>query len=213
MRLLPARWHSASSSHRFRSTRFHVHRPAAVTSPTSTAAIANRDRWNRLARCIIARWGSVQCRRSVSVRMPSHSRASAGAGSRAWRSRAARSASRSSARPATRLPLLAGQPVAQGVDQVIVCELVVLPARQGRLTLARGTFRVGGRDQAKLRVEDVDQVIEVPGAVRITRSFEQLLARSHLPLDVGAASREAELSAPPGRLSGGGDAREARSRR
>ena len=29
----------------------------------------------------------------------------------------------------TRLPLLAGQPVSQGVNQVIVCELVVLPAR------------------------------------------------------------------------------------
>ena len=33
----------------------------------------------------------------------------------------------------------------------------------------------------------MDQVVEVPGAVRITRGFEQFLARSHLPLDVGAA--------------------------
>ena len=48
-------------------------------------------------------------------------------------------------------------------------------------------FRVGRRDQAKLAVEDVDQVVEVPGAVRITRCFEQFLARSHLSLDVGAA--------------------------
>ena len=33
----------------------------------------------------------------------------------------------------------------------------------------------------------MDQVIEVPGAVRITRCFEQFLSRSHLSLDVGAA--------------------------
>ena len=31
------------------------------------------------------------------------------------------------------------------------------------------SFRVGGRDQAKLGVEDVDQVVEVPGAVRHNR--------------------------------------------
>ena len=49
------------------------------------------------------------------------------------------------------------------------------------------TFRVGGRDQAKLRVEDVDQVVEVSGSVRVSRCFEQFLARSHLSLDVGAA--------------------------
>ncbi len=53
--------------------------------------------------------------------------------------------------------------------------------------LTGGPFRVGRRDQAKLRVEDVDQVVEVPGAVRVTRCFEQFLTRSHLPLDVGAA--------------------------
>ena len=34
----------------------------------------------------------------------------------------------------TGLTLLAGQPVPQGVDQIIVCELVVLPARCGLLT-------------------------------------------------------------------------------
>ena len=77
---------------------------------------------------------------------------------------------------AARFPLLARQPVPQGVDEVVVGELVVLPARSGSPWLvARGTFRVGGRDQAKLGVEDVDQVIEVPGTVRITRRFEQLL--------------------------------------
>ena len=47
-------------------------------------------------------------------------------------------------------------------------------------------FRVGWRDQAKIGVEDSDQVIEVPGAVGIARCFEQLLPGSHLPLDVGA---------------------------
>ncbi len=90
---------------------------------------------------------------------------------------------------AARFPLLARQPVAQGVDEVVVRELIVLPARQGRQLTCRleEPFRVGGRDQPKLRVEDVDQIIEVPGAVRITRGFEQFLARSHLPLDVGAA--------------------------
>jgi hypothetical protein len=72
-------------------------------------------------------------------------------------------------------PLLAGQPVPQGMNQVIVCELVVPPARCGRLILLGGTFRVGGRDQAKLRVEDVDQIIEVPGVLRIPRSFKQVL--------------------------------------
>ena len=40
---------------------------------------------------------------------------------------------------AARFPLLARQPVAQGVDQVVVRELVVLPARQGRQAVARGT--------------------------------------------------------------------------
>ena len=84
--------------------------------------------------------------------------------------------------PSPGLPLLAGQPVPQGVDQVIVCELVVLPARCGLLTFARRAFRVGGRDQAKLGVQDVDQVVEVPGAVRITRCFEQLLRDLICPL-------------------------------
>ena len=74
-----------------------------------------------------------------------------------------------------RFPLFARQPVAQGVDEVVVRELIVLSARQGRQAVARGTFRVGGRDQAKLRVKDVDQIIEVAGAVGITGRFEQFL--------------------------------------
>ncbi len=61
------------------------------------------------------------------------------------------------------LTLLAGQPVPQGVDEIVVCELVVLPARCDLLTFTWRTFRVGGRDQTKLRVKDMDQVIEVPG--------------------------------------------------
>ena len=90
----------ASSSRRLRSTRFHVHKPAAVMTPKSTAAIVNRNRWNRLARCIMARWGSVQRRGWVSVRMPSHSQRVG-----RWRfsglafHRPERSASFSSARP------------------------------------------------------------------------------------------------------------------
>ncbi len=76
---------------------------------------------------------------------------------------------------AARFPLLARQPVPQGVDEVVVCELIVLSARQGRQAVARGTFRVGGRDQAKLGVEDMDQIIEVLGTVCITRGFEQFL--------------------------------------
>ncbi len=53
--------------------------------------------------------------------------------------------------------------------------------------VTRHPFRVGRGDQAKLRVEDAYQVVEVPRAILIPRSFEQLLAGPHLPLDVGAA--------------------------
>ena len=144
----------------------------------------------RPARFIILRCGSVQSFFLVSSRMFAHSRADG-----RWRFSGLAVPERGAFgqpqfRPSsTRLPLLAGQPVPQGVDQVIVRELVVC-ARSAVVCLilrVDGTFRVGGRDQAKLRVEDVDQVVEVPGAVRIPRCFEQFLARSHLPLDVGAA--------------------------
>ena len=65
------------------------------------------------------------------------------------------------------LPLLAGQPVPQRVDQVVVGELVVPPAGPaGGLVLAGRAFGVGRRDQAKLGVEDADQVVEVPGPAR-----------------------------------------------
>jgi hypothetical protein len=37
------------------------------------------------------------------------------------------------------------------------------------------SFGVGRRDQAKLGVKDVDQVVEIPGAARITGCFEQFL--------------------------------------
>ena len=72
----------------------------------------------------------------------------------------------------TGLFLFARQPVPQGVNQVVVCELVVLPARVASPDSRSRTFRVGGRDQAKLGIEDVDQVVEVARAVRITRCFE-----------------------------------------
>ncbi len=42
--------------------------------------------------------------------------------------------------------------------------------------LRNNSLRVGGRDQSQLRVEDVDQVIKIPGAAGITGGFEQFLA-------------------------------------
>jgi len=54
----------------------------------------------------------------------------------------------------TGFPLLTGQPIPQGVNQVIVCKLVALPARRGLLISARGTFWVGRRDQTKLRIKN-----------------------------------------------------------
>ena len=111
-----------------------------MRNPTSTAAIVNRDRWNRLARCIMARWGSVQRRGWVSVRMPSHSQKVG-----RWRfsglafQRPTVPPAASSAPPSPCLPLLAGQPVSQRVNQIVVRELVVfcpLGCRSDRLILA-----------------------------------------------------------------------------
>ena len=62
------------------------------------------------------------------------------------------------------LPLLARQPVAQRVDQVIVGELIVSLALAARAaSLARSTFRVSRRDQPQFGVEDADHVVEVLG--------------------------------------------------
>ena len=48
------------------------------------------------------------------------------------------------------------------------------------------SLRISGRDQAKLGIQDADQVVEVPGTVRVPRCIEQFLAGSHLSLDVSA---------------------------
>src|SRR5262245_34962259 len=72
-----------------------------------------------------------------------------------------------------------------------MCELVVLSARFDCLTLSGGsTFRVGRSDQAKFRVENVNQVIEVSRSVRVTRCNEQLLSGSHLPFDIRSRLRQ-----------------------
>ena len=70
-----------------------------------------------------------------------------------------------------------------------MCELIVFAqlALRTPLNIGGGPFQIGRRDQAKLSIEDMDQIVEVPGAARIPRSFEQFLARFHLSLDVGAA--------------------------
>ncbi len=118
---------------------------------------------------------SVQPRLLVSIRMFAHSRADG-----RWRFSGFACHRAPFRQPqlgpsAAGFPLLSSQPVAQGVDEVVVGELVVLPAWCRLLAFTRGSFRVGGRDQPKLRVEDVDQVVEVPGAVRIPRRFQQFL--------------------------------------
>ena len=145
--------------------------PASRAAIPATAQRPRRPRrprspCTRPARLIILRCGSVQSFLSVSSRMFAHSRADG-----RWRfsglafQSAERSASRSSARPR-------GSPAACGSASPAGSE----PGNRGSvgstlarvvvcLILAGGTFRVGGRDQAKLGVEDVDQVVEVPGAV------------------------------------------------
>ena len=64
---------------------------------------------------------------------------------------------------AARFPLLARQPVAQGVDEVVVRELVIFLTRldlRGRFVCPRLPFRVGRRDQPDFAVEDANQIIK-----------------------------------------------------
>ena len=68
------------------------------------------------------------------------------------------------------------------------------------LRLTRRGFRFRRRDQTELGVEDVDQVIEVAGAVGIIGRFEQFLTGPHLSLDVGAALGEQGFQDGLGRL-------------
>jgi hypothetical protein len=62
------------------------------------------------------------------------------------------------------------------MDQVIVGQLEISPTRRISQLLVTGIGWFGGRDQPKLGIENVDQVIEVPESVGVTRCFEQLLA-------------------------------------
>ena len=55
-------------------------------------------------------------------------------------------------------------------------------------------------DQAKLGIENVDEVVEIPRASRITRGFEQFVPGSQLPLDVGAAFRKQRFQYRLGRF-------------
>jgi len=61
--------------------------------------------------------------------------------------------------------LLAGEPVPQGRDQVVVRQLVVLRAglHRGRSDFVL-PFRVGRRDEADFTIEDTEQIVEVPRA-------------------------------------------------
>jgi hypothetical protein len=63
------------------------------------------------------------------------------------------------------------------MNQIVVGKLIVflatIPLRSRIALLA---FRVGRRDEPKIEIEDVNQVIEVSGAVRIPGCFKQLLA-------------------------------------
>ena len=77
------------------------------------------------------------------------------------------------------LPLLAGQPVAQRMDQVIVGELVVtLGSGPDGCDLLGRALGVGRRDQPQLGVEDADQVIEVAGPAGVARGLAQLRLRT-----------------------------------
>src|SRR5262249_8945553 len=96
--------------------------------------------------------------------------------------------------------LLAAQPLSQGVNEVIVSQLVVPPGwRSRRLTLAE-TFRLGRCDQAQLAIQDADQVIEVAGTAVITGRLAQLSLRTHLALDVGTGRRQEGSQDRLGRL-------------
>ncbi len=85
------------------------------------------------------------------------------------------------------LTLLASQPVAERVDEVVVGELVVAAAAARGRSLAGSAFGVGGGHQPQLGVEDAEEVVEVAGPVGIAGGVAQFLGRLHQALDVGAA--------------------------
>src|SRR5262249_17629 len=103
----------------------------------------------------------------------------------------------------TSFALLLGQPVAQRVNKVIVRELVVGPTvdrrRSCHTVLARSSMRLSRRDQSRLTVENGDESGKVPGALPVTGSFQKLLVRAHVALDVASRIRQQRLEYRAGR--------------
>ena len=148
--------------------------PRRSRRPSMTVPVSLRP-CTRPARFIIRRCGSVQSFFLVSSRMFAHSRADG-----RWRF-SGFAFQTPSVPPAAVPPVLAvfpavcgsASPAGSGPGNRGLAGSIVRPVWSADSLV--GTFRVGGRDQAKLRVEDVDQFSEVAGAVRITRCFQQLL--------------------------------------
>ena len=100
--------------------------------------------------------------RGTPRRTARYSRATAGSGCRDCATARAHSASRSSARPRRGLRLLAGQPLPQRRDEVVVGQLVV-PRPAPPVVARRRSVGVISRSS---RVEDAEQVVEVRRAGR-----------------------------------------------
>src|SRR5580698_9828012 len=100
------------------------------------------------------------------------------------------------------LPLFAGQPLPQGGNQVVVCQLVILvPGADLWVRQIRSdAFRVGRRDQPDFVVQDSNQILEVLRAICISRGVQELLAGLHLPLDVRSLFREQRFEDRTGRF-------------
>ena len=93
--------------------------------------------------------------------------------------------------PPAGLPLLAGQPVADRGDEVVVRQLVVPARRSGLLrALGFGPFGIGRRDQPHLVVEGPQQVAELVRACAVSRRHGQVVMRTHVALDGRAALGE-----------------------
>ena len=106
---------------------------------------------------------------------------------------AERSASRSSARPRRVCSLLAGQPVADRGNEVVVRQLIVAGhrlacsgSRTRRLFGAR-CRSLRRRDQSHVVIEGPQQVVELSGTIAVARHRGQFLVRPHVALDVRAA--------------------------
>ena len=85
--------------------------------------------------------------------------------------------------------LLAGQPVPQRMNKIIVRQLVAFQARRNRrlgVAIRRLAFWIGQRDESEFAIEDTDQVIEVPRTGTVARGFQQLVGQPHETLDVRA---------------------------